>query len=97
MGNFCYKNGKVYILSYFPNDVNFGNGINKLLRIAYYLLNIGLTIWTLNSLKTITDTVVAILEITKKMSFIILIIAILHFVNIYAVFLIHKHFKHQTK
>ena len=95
VGNFCYKNGKVYILSYFPNDINFGNGINKLLRIAYYLLNIGLAIYSLNSIKNISDRVEAISEISKRLSFILLIIGILHFINIYTVYIIHRHFKNQ--
>jgi hypothetical protein len=95
VGNFCYKNGQVYILNYFPNDTNLGNSINKLLRIAYYLLNIGLAIWTLHSIKNIKNTAAAILEITQRLSFILLVIAALHFINIYTVYLIHKHFKHQ--
>ena len=95
VGDFCYRNGKIYILSYFPNDVNFGNGINKLLRIAYYLLNIGLAIWSLHSMKQIQNSVEAILEISSRLSYIILIIATLHFINIYTVYLIHKHFKNQ--
>ncbi len=95
VGNFCYKNGKVYILSYFPNDINFGNGINKLLRIAYYLLNIGLAIYSLNSIKNISDRVEAISEISQRLSFILLIIGILHFINIYTVYIIHRHFKNQ--
>lgn len=95
VGNFCYKNGKIYILSYFPNDVNFGNGINRLLRVAYYLLNIGLAIWTLNSVKNIENIEQVILELSNRLSFILLVIGVLHFINIYTVYLIQKHFKNQ--
>lgn len=97
VGNWCYKNGKVYILNYFPDDINFGNGINKLLRIAYYLLNLGLAIWSLHSMREIENSVEVILEISTRLSFILLIIASLHFINIYTVYLIHKHFKNQSK
>jgi hypothetical protein len=97
VGNWCYKNGKVYILNYFPDDINFGNGINKLLRIAYYLLNLGLAIWSLHSMREIENSVEVILEISKRLSFILLIIASLHFINIYTVYLIYKHFKNQSK
>ena len=95
VGNFCYKNGKVYILNFFPNDVNFGNGINRLLRVAYYLLNIGLAIWTLHSIKNIESSEQVILELSNRLSFILLVIGILHFINIYTVYLIQKHFKNQ--
>ncbi len=97
VGNWCYKNGKTYILSYFPNEINFGEGINKLLRIAYYLLNIGLAIWSLHSMREINNAVEVILEISSRLSYILLIIATLHFSNIYMVYLIHKHFKKQSK
>ena len=95
VGNWCYKNGKIYILSYFSNDLNFGNGINKLLRIAYYLLNLGLSVWSLHSMREISNGVEVIIEISNRLSFILLIIATLHFINIYTVYLIHKHFKNQ--
>lgn len=96
VGNMCYKNGQVYILNYFPDRIAFGNGINKLLKIAYYLLNIGLAVWSLHSLKEITSTVAMILEISSRLSYILLIIALLHMLNIYTVYLIHKQFKNKT-
>lgn len=97
VGNWCYKNGKIYILNYFSNDVNFGNGINKLLRTAYYLLNIGLAVWSLHSMREIRNSVQAILEISSRLSFILLLIGTLHFINIYTVYLLHKHYKSESK
>lgn len=97
VGNFCYKNGKIYILNYFPDDINFGNGINKLLRIAYYLLNIGLAIWSLHSMREIYNSKEMIIEVSARLSYILLIIGSLHFLNIYVVYLIHKHLKNQSK
>jgi hypothetical protein len=93
VGNWCYKNGKIYILNYFSKDINFGNGINKLLRTSYYLLNIGLAIWSLNSMRQINNYVQAILEISSRLSFILLLIGSLHFINIYSLYLLHKHYK----
>ena len=93
VGNWCYKNGKIYILNYFSKDLNFGNGINKLLRTSYYLLNIGLAIWSLNSMRQINNYVQAILEISSRLSFILLLIGSLHFINIYSLYLLHKHYK----
>ncbi len=95
VGDFCYKNGKIYILNYFPDDINFGNGINKLLRIAYYLLNIGLAIWSLHSMLEIDNLKEIILEVSARLSYILLIIGTLHFINIYAVYLIYKRLKNK--
>ena len=47
VGNECYQNGKTYITNFFPNDLKFANGINNLLRTAYYVLNLGIVIFTL--------------------------------------------------
>ncbi|WP_157811859.1 hypothetical protein [Tenacibaculum sp. SZ-18] len=35
VGNACYQNGKIYIINFFSNDMNFATGINKILRTAY--------------------------------------------------------------
>jgi hypothetical protein len=93
VGDLCYKNGKIYILNYFPNNINFGNSINRLLRIAYYCLNIGLTVWMLQSLKEIHTVTESISEICIRLSYILLIIGTLHFINILGVYFLHKHYK----
>ena len=95
IGNTCYKNGKVYIKHYFSKDESFANGINNILRIAYYFMNLGLVIWTLNTLKNIDSYQLLIEEITSRLSFIILIIATLHILNLLTIYISHKHFKNQ--
>ena len=96
VGNTCYKNGKVYITYYFSKDENFANSINNILRIAYYFLNLGLVIWTLNTLKKINSYQLLIEEITSRLSFIITIIAVLHLFNLITIYISHKHFKNES-
>lgn len=93
VGNFCYQNGKIYILNYFPKRVKFANAINNSLRIAYYCLNIGLAVWTMNSIRNITTFSEVIIEVSQRFSFIVLVIAMLHFVNIITIYFIYKQFK----
>ncbi len=95
VGNECYKNGKVYIENYFPNDQKFVNGINNVLRIAYYFLNLGLVIWTLSSLKNISSYQQIIEEISTRLSFILLVIAFLHGINLITIYKSHKQFKNK--
>ena len=76
VGNACYKNGKIYIAHYFPDDKKFANGINNVLRIAYYFLNLGLVIWTLHSLNNIDTYALLIEEVANRLCFIITIIAL---------------------
>jgi len=93
VGNLCYQNGKVYISNYFPNHLDVGYRINKLLRIAYYFLNIGLTFYCLYTNKNIENYQMMIAEVSEMIGFILLVIGVLHFNNIIMISLLHKHFK----
>lgn len=93
VGNVCYTNGRVFIVNYFPKHVDFGNRINKLLRLAYYFLNIGLTVFCLYTIKNINSLEAMLVEISEMIGFILLIIGVLHFNNIILIALLHKHLK----
>lgn len=95
VGNACYENGKVYISNYFAKEVTFANAINNSLLIAYYCLNIGLAIWTLNSIKSIITFSELIIEVSQRFSFIVLVISMLHFTNIITIHLIYKYLKNK--
>ncbi len=95
VGNECYKNGRIYITNYFPNDEKFANGINNVLRTAYYFMNLGLVVWTLKSLRNINTYQELILEIANRLSFILFIIAFLHAINLVTIYKSHSLFKHK--
>ena len=91
--NFCYQNGKVYLSNYFPNHLEIGHRINRLLRIAYYLLNIGLAVFCLYAIKNIATIDAMVRELSEMIGFILLVIGVLHFNNIIVIYLLHKHIK----
>lgn len=95
VGNACYQNGKVYINNFFPNDVNFATGINKILRTAYYLMNLGIVIFTLNSINNIETILQLIEEISSRLSFILLLIGFLHGINLFTIYISHTYFKNK--
>ncbi len=95
VGNACYQNGKTYIANFFPNDLNFANGINKILRTAYYVLNLGIVVFTLNSLNNIVNIQELIEEITSRLSFVLLLIAFLHGINLITIYIYHKQIKNK--
>ena len=95
VGNACYQNGKIYITNFFPNDVNFATGINKILRSAYYLMNLGIVIFTLNSIDNIKSFLELIEEITSRLSFILLLIGCLHGINLFTIYISHTYFKNK--
>ena len=87
VGHQCFKHGSVYISYVFPKQIEFANRINKLLLLAYYLLNIGLSVYNLNQLKKIHNISDGIVELCLKLSTILLILAVLHCINISSIYL----------
>lgn len=95
VGDLCVKNGKVYILNFFPKKEKFANALNSSLLIAYYCLNIGLAVWSLNSINNIQNYAQVVLEICTRLSFIILILTGLHFINLMTIYFSYKKFKNK--
>lgn len=96
VGNACYCNGKLFIHHYFYKDIKFANTINKVLRTAYYVLNIGMVVWTLQTVHRI-DSYAALIEmLTARLSFILLVIGVLHFINMITIYKTHNYFKNRN-
>ncbi|SEC84438.1 hypothetical protein SAMN04489761_3749 [Tenacibaculum sp. MAR_2009_124] len=93
IGNECYQNGKIYINNYFPQNASLANAINNTLLVSYYCLNLGLSVWNLGNINEVFTIENVLLEISLKLSTIILIVGVLHHFNLYAIYRIHKYFK----
>lgn len=93
VGNLCFHHGKVYISNYFPKHEDLGHRLNTLLRIAYYLLNLGLTVFCLYTIKDLEQPAKMIAQVSEMIGIILLILGVLHFNNILLIFLLHKHLK----
>ena len=65
----------------------------EIITYAYYLLNIGLAVFCLYSLKDIRSISMLISELSSMLGLILLIIGVLHFNNIVLIALLHKYFK----
>ena len=82
VGRICYQNGNVFVSQLIPNHEDLCKKINHLLLIGYYLLNIGYCTMTIISWKKIGGFTQLIEIISLKTSLIILIIALMHYLNI---------------
>ncbi len=83
VGAICYHNGNSFIRSLLKDQVALSVQINKTLLIGYYLLNIGYACSTLVRWDSI-GTPLSLLEIiSRKIAIILLIIAILHYINLF--------------
>lgn len=85
VGWVCYSNGNIFIQSILNENIRFAKHVNKLLLIGYCLLNIGYCAMTLISWSQIESLLVLIEVVSIKISSILLIIAALHYINIYVI------------
>jgi hypothetical protein len=92
VGYLFYKSGDAYISFLFPNDLHLSRSLNKLLLIAYYLLNMGFILFFLQKIQSAETINEAIFFIAKHLSDNILTIAVLHYVNLIWLQLLAKKF-----
>ena len=90
IGWLCYKNGELFLYTLFE-DKSLVKSINNLLLIGYYLTNIGYAIITISYWEPIHNVVEIISSLTFTLGKIILILATLHYNNIFWLQLTHKH------
>ena len=84
VGRICYQNGNVYVAQLIPEHMGLCHKINQILLLGYYLLNIGYCAMTLISWEKITTLNQLIEVIASKSAIIIGTIALMHYLNIYA-------------
>lgn len=90
IGWLCYKNGELFLFTLFE-DKPLVKSINNLLLIGYYLINIGYAIITISYWETVNNVAEIISSLTFSLGKIILILAVLHYNNIFWLQLTHKH------
>lgn len=83
VGKLCYRNGNIFIQNLLKNNYTLAHQINKILLVAYYLINLGYCAITLLFWDLITSKTELITVVSYKISLIVLIIAILHYINIF--------------
>lgn len=82
VGWICYKNGKSFILEIIESE-DLTNTTNKLLLAGYYLVNIGFVIYTLAAWPVLNSTIEIIVEMSKRVGLLLVLLAFLHYFNIY--------------
>lgn len=83
VGRVCYQNGNVFVSALIPDNPDLCLRINKLLLLGYYLLNLGYSAITILGWQIISSVNHLIEQVAYKTALIILMIAVLHYVNIF--------------
>ncbi len=90
IGWICYKNGELFLINLFE-DKAIVKSINNLLLLGYYLTNIGYAIITMSYWETLNNVADILSSLTYTLGKIVLILATLHYNNIFWLQLTHKH------
>jgi hypothetical protein len=90
VGKILYKNGRHYILAVLKNDEQLTDIINKILLVGYYLMNLGYATIMLSFWKTISSFAELIASVGTMTGKIVLSLAVMHYINMYAIIIIGK-------
>ena len=88
VGLLCYRHGQTYINNILPHNLDLSIYINKVLLTGYYLVNLGYSIYMISTWKSITTIQEVMAEIAGHSGEIILLLAILHYINMLGIHLL---------
>ena len=82
VGWVCFKNGESFILDTI-HDKKLTQTTNKLLLAGYYLVNIGFVIYTIAAWPQLHSSLEIVVQLSKRVGFLLVLLASLHYFNIY--------------
>ena len=82
VGKTCYSKGEIFILQAL-NDVSLTARVNRSLLIGYYLVNLGYVLVSIQTWPSLNSLEEVLIELSQKTGLLILILAGLHYFNIY--------------
>lgn len=83
VGRICYHNGNIFVAELIPDHTELCQQINKVLLVAYYLVNIGYSAMTLIFWETINSLQMLVEVLALKSAIIIGLLSLLHYLNIF--------------
>ncbi|WP_299519403.1 hypothetical protein [Winogradskyella sp.] len=83
IGWLVYKNGEIFLLNLFDGNIDLVRSINMILLIGYYLTNIGYAIITIAYWGHVSSLGEMVGSLSKTLGKIILLLAVLHYNNIF--------------
>lgn len=90
VGRKFHQNGRIFIINLFNENTESADTTNNLLLIAYYLFNIGYAILQFSYWRPIKDISTVISSIASKSGILILLLALLHYNNIFIIYQFSK-------
>ncbi len=83
VGWMFYKNGELFLMNLFENNIALIKNVNNILLIGYYLVNLGYSILTISYWEEINNSIELINILSYTLGRIIILLALLHYNNIF--------------
>ncbi len=93
VGRTLFTNGKIFLMEIFKADEVLVDSVNKLLLVGFYLINFGYVLKNLIVKKGIVSIVDSIEMLSIKIGLIIIILGLMHFFNLFVLFLMRSRSK----
>lgn len=90
VGRSFHKNGRIFILSLFKDNVALADTTNNLLLVGYYLLHIGYTVMQLSYWQQIRSPEEMISSIALKTGTLLFILVGMHYINMLSIYFFAK-------
>lgn len=89
VGNLLYLDGGIW-LSDLLGSFEWVGKMNNLLRIGYYLVNLGYVFYAINDWEVMNNWLTALIQLAEKIGMILLLLGYLHYQNIILISIFHN-------
>ena len=90
VANYLFRHGKSFLLSAFKGNIEVATSINNLLKMGFYLVNIGYALISIKYRYNLNNSADLIAALAVKIGTIVLILGAMHFFNMYILYLIGR-------
>ena len=92
-----FKNGRIFLVDIFHQNIGLADSVNKLLLVGFYLINVGYMSLALKEAGTIPNIQAVVEVLSYKIGCIILILGGMHFLNLTIFFKLRNRAQQQLK
>lgn len=90
VGQLLHRHGRPFLIDVFFGNVRRADAVNHLLLVGYYLTNIALVLFNLQSRLVVTDGISGVNLLSKKLGIVLLTLGVMHFFNVIVLLLVRQ-------
>ena len=78
-----HRNGRLFLVDVFHGNEPLADSVNHLLVVGFYLINFGYVTLALKMSQKVTSTQSSIEALSQKVGYVLLVLGVMHFFNLY--------------